>query len=189
MVVAVWGNYEDLNLTIEKETDELNTALIHSSLLPDSLRMPLETTMKAYCLNVVNTEWKQLNNGSFRQSALSNLRVLFLRAQANTKETGVLALLDDQLSTISNLRRERLSHNRSYVPHLVWTIVIISSIMVVVFSFFLYMENEWLKKIFLSFLWAMMGMSLFLIYMLDHPFEGSTQVSKVPYEKIIQLLS
>jgi len=51
------------------------------------------------------------------------------------------------------------------------------------------MESVLLKRIFLTFLWAMMAMSLFLIYMLDHPFDGSGHVSKEPYELIIQLLS
>ena len=191
VIVAVWENYEDLNRTIEKEADDLNNVLIHSNSLPDSLKSPIAEAITAYCQKVITEEWEQPEGKRhFRQSAIPSLRQLLFQVQDSNKvQENVLSLLDDKLSDITSLRRERLSHTKSYVPQLVWMILIISSVMIVVFSYFLYAESELLRKIFLSFLWAIIGMSLFLVYMLDHPFIGSTQVSKAPYEEIIQLLS
>ncbi len=190
VIVAVWENYEDLNRTIEKEADDLNTVIIHSNALPDSLRNPIEASVKDYCLKVVKEEWGiPEDKEHLRQAAIPSLRQLLFQVQLSNKaEENVLNLLDNKLSEITVLRRERLSHIHSYVPQLVWMILIISSIMIVLFSYFLYVDSELLKKIFLTFLWAMMGMSLFLMYMLDHPFIGSTQVSKEPYETIIMEL-
>lgn len=189
--VAVWQNYEDLNGTIEREADNVNTVLIHSNTLPDSLKNAVVIAIKDYCQKVVSEEWESPEGKlSIRPSAIPSLRQLLFKVQVNSKgQEHLLNLLDDRLSNITNLRRERLSHTRSYVPQLVWMILIISSIMVVTFSYFLYMESQQLKKIFLSFLWALIGMSLFLVYMLDHPFIGSTQVSKEPYEAIITMLA
>jgi hypothetical protein len=190
VIVAVWENYEDLNRTIEREADNLNTVVTHSNMLPDSLRMPVVIAIKGYCRKVVDEEWESPEDKvRFRQSALVGLRQLLFKVEVNSKaQQHLFNLLDERLSDITNLRRERLSHTRSYVPHLVWTILIISSIMIITFSYFLHVESEQLKKIFLSFLWALIGMSLFLVYMLDHPFIGSSQVSKEPYEDIIAML-
>lgn len=190
VIVAVWENYEDLNRTIEKEADQLNAVLIHSAILPDSLRMPIMISVKEYCQKIVKDEWGAADNeGHFRQSAIPNLRQLLFKVQSSGKaEDNILNLLDDKLSDITTLRRERLVHIRSYVPQLVWLVLIISSIMIILFSYFLYMDSQHLRKILLSFLWTIVGMSLFLVYMLDHPFIGSSQVSKAPYEAIIQAL-
>jgi hypothetical protein len=191
VIVAVWENYEDLKTTIEKEAEEINIVLIHSNSLPDSLKYQITGAIKDYCQKVITEEW-EIPEGKrhFRQSAIPSLRQLLFRIEASNKvQETVLSLLDEKLSSITNLRRERLSHTRSYVPELVWMILIISSGMIIAFSYFLYVESQLLRKIFLTFLWTIMGMCLFLVYMLDNPFSGSTKVSKVPYQEIIQLLS
>lgn len=57
VIVAVWENYEDLNQTIEKEAEDLNTVLVHSNMLPDSLKECVAVAIKNYCQKVVNEEW------------------------------------------------------------------------------------------------------------------------------------
>ena len=190
VIIAVWENYEDLNRTIEEEADHLNSVLVHSNMLPDSLKSPVAAAIKNYCNAVINEEWDMTEKQAYRQSAIPSLRFLLFQAHSNSRiQENLLSVLDENLSSITRLRRERLSHTHSYVPDLVWTILIISSSMIVLFSYFLSVESEQLKRIYLSFLWVIIGMSMFLIYMLDHPFVGSTQVSREPYAAIIKLLT
>jgi hypothetical protein len=187
VIVAVWENYEELNRVIEKEADDLNSVLIHSSMLPDSLKTEISGAIKNYCEKVVDEEWNmQPGKQGYRRSNIPALRLILLKVEAESRlQENLLSLLDDNLISIANLRRERLSHTHSYVPQLVWMILTISSIMIILFSYLLYVESDQLKKVFLSFLWTIIGMSLFLVYMLDNPFTGSTQVSKGPYQDII----
>jgi hypothetical protein len=190
-ILAVWQNFEDLNRTIEKEVSDLNTVLVHSNMLPDSIRQNVAVAIKDYCEKVVNEEWgAQEDHIRFRESAIPKLRLLLFRAQTDKQiPKGIVNVLDENLTNITKLRQERLHHTRAYVPGLVWMSLVVGSIMVVCFSYLLYLESMQLKRIFLTFLWAIMGMSLFLIYMLDHPFSGGGHVSKQPYEMIIQSLS
>ena len=191
VIVAVWENYDDLNLTIEKEADDLNSVLVHSAILHDSLRQPIIVSIKSYCQEVINKEWDMTDNQELNTgSAIPALRLLLFRIEPSNKlQENVLTVIDNKLSEITNLHRQRLSHTRSNVPHLVWMVLIVGSIMVIIFSYFLHMESKHLKIVFLSFLWCLMGMCLFLVFMLDHPFVGSTQVSKAPYEEIIKNLT
>lgn len=191
VIVAVWENYEDLNQTIENEAGDLNTVLVHSSMLPDSLKESVAAAIENYCQKVVSEEWGvSEEHMRFRESAIPSLRLLLFKAQVNGEiQQSLITVLDENLTNITRFREERLNHTRAYVPPLVWMSLIIGSTLVVCFSYFFYMESILLKRIFLTFLWAMMGMSLFLIYMLDHPFDGSGHVSKEPYELIIQLLT
>ena len=189
VIVAVWQNYDDLNRTIEEESDHLNSVLIHSNLLPDSLQTPVTNAIIGYCEKVINVEWQMQGNIERRRgSAIPSLRLMLYQAEENkTISSSVLSMMETDLINITRLHSERLSHTRAYVPELVWMVLVAGSVMVIAFSYFLTVESKSLRRIYLSFLWTLMGMSLFLIYMLDHPFIGSTQVSKAPYEAILKL--
>lgn len=188
VIVAVWQDYEELNNTIEQESDKLNSIIAHSSRLPDSIKTTLQKTVLNYCNNVVNKEWKmQEPDTRYQVSAIPALRLLVLSYQPQSKtQESVFSVLDENLSDISDMRRERLSHTRSHVPQLVWFVLQAGSIIVIIFSYLFNVASIRLKKICVSFLSGMIAMSLFLVYMLDHPFEGSTQVSMAPYKDIIQ---
>lgn len=186
VIVAVWTNYDDLNGTIEKETDKLNNILAHSETLPDSVRQPLTGALFTYCNQVINQEWKMQEEGQHHPSAIPALRMMLLRlAPQSSLQESIYSVMDDDLSCISDLRRARLDHTRSRVPDLVWLILRAGSVMIIIFSYFLNASSERLKRVYVSFLGSIIAMSLFLVYTLDHPFTGSAQVSKKPYENIL----
>lgn len=187
VIVAVWTNYDDLNQTIEKETDKLNSILAHTVTLTDTLSQPLGHIISAYCSQVINNEWRmQGTDAVHHPSAIPGLRLKLLQLEPQNKiQENVYAVLDDDLNCISDLRRARLDHTRSHVPALVWLVLKTGSVMLIIFSYLLNSPSEKLKRIYLFFLSSIIAMSLFLVYTLDHPFDGSAQVSNKPYQNIL----
>jgi len=187
VIVAVWGNYEDLNNTIENETDKINNIMAHTATLPDSLKKPLSTALYNYCDQVVTEEWRMKEAVEDDQpSAIPNLRMMLLRLHPTDKvQQGIFNVIDNDLSAISDLRRSRLSHNRSQVPAVVWLILKIGSVMLVIFSYFFIVPSLLLKRIYLFFLTSFIGMCMFLLYTLDHPYDGSSAISFRPYQNIM----
>ncbi|MDN3550028.1 DUF4239 domain-containing protein [Mucilaginibacter aquaedulcis] len=190
VIVAVWENYEGLNKTIENETDKINSIMAHTSTLPDSLKTPLNFALYNYCNQVVKQEWRmKAANEQDQPSAIPGLRMMLLKHHpADKMQEGVFNVIDLDLSAISDLRRDRLSHNRSQVPPIVWLILKIGSVMLVVFSYFFNVPSQNLKRIYLFFLSSFIGMCMFLLYTLDHPFNGSSAISYLPYNNIIREL-
>jgi hypothetical protein len=190
VIVAVWENYEGLNKTIENETDKINGIMSHTSTLPDSLKFPVNIALYNYCNQVVKQEWRmKTTNEQDQPSAIPALRMMLLKHYPGDKmQEGVFNVIDGDLSAISDLRRDRLSHNRSQVPPIVWLILKIGSIMLVVFSYFFNVPSQNLKRIYLFFLSSFIGMCMFLLYTLDHPFNGSSAISYLPYKNIIREL-
>jgi hypothetical protein len=190
VIVAVWGNYEDLNNTIENETDKINGIMAHTATLPDSLKKPLSTALYNYCDQVVKEEWRMKKEAEDDQpSAIPNLRMMLLKLHPSDRvQEGIFNVIDNDLSAISDLRRSRLSHNRSQVPAIVWLILKIGSVMLVVFSYFFIVPSQALKRIYLFFLTSFIGMCMFLLYTLDHPFDGSSAISFRPYQNIMSEL-
>ena len=187
VIVAVWGNYEDLSKTISTEADKLNSIMAHTATLPDSVQREMKLAMSNYCSQVMEKEWKmEKPNTAETPSAIPQLRMMLLEmVPRNKTEENVYTVLDNDLSTISDLRRNRLNHTQSQVPDLVWLILKAGSIVLIVFSYFLNVESADLKRIYLAFLSGYIAMCMFLVYSLDHPFNGNAQVSRQPYVKVL----
>ena len=97
----------------------------------------------------------------------------------------MLNLLDDLVDDAIDLRHERMANNESHVPGLVWLILIIGTCVAIICSYLFSVEPAWLHYFYVFLLTSLIAMCLFLIYMLDHPFEGSTHVSNLPFKELL----
>lgn len=186
VIVAVWGDYEELRQTVDQESDKLYSISIHAATLPDSLRQPVQQAVRNYCRMVVEQEWKMTGQEApHSRHQLTPLRQQLAGVDPSSGiQSKTIDIIDDNLNDIIDLHTERLSHARSHVPRLVWLVLIAGSMMVVYFSWFLRTESRRLQAVFTAFLTAMIAMCLFLLFALDHPFEGSTQISNKPYVEL-----
>ncbi len=186
VIIAVWNDYNDLEKTIETEADKLNTIIAHIDSLPDSLKTNITSSIYNYCNNVINHEWEMRGAENFeRPSAIPALRKLLrTTVPLNQLQANIFNVIDTELSNISDLRRERESHSHSQIPPIVWFVLCMGSIMLVVFFFFFNIPTIRLKRIYLSFLVSYMAMCMFLLYILDHPFNAGTGLSNKPYYDI-----
>ncbi len=193
VIVAVWDDYTDLQKIIETEADKLNNIITQTDALPDSIKTNVKQTIYNYCDQVINNEW-QMNDrikAVEKPNAMRGLRQQLLTTDTENKiQQNVLAVIDADLNTLSDLHRERLNHSHSQVPDMVWFILDAGSIMVILFFFFLSVPSLKLKRIYLSFLVSFVAMCMFLVYTLDHPFNDQNGVSNQLYQDIqIQLKS
>jgi hypothetical protein len=189
VIIACWNDYEDLNQTIEAETDKLSGILTHSAALPDHLRHNIHQALFNYTSSVINKEWHAAgSDDAVSESAVPSLRMLLLTTEPKNKvEERVYSVLDTELSSVSDLRRERLSHNHSHIPPTVWFILQAGSAVLILFSFLLKTHSVKVKRIYLLVLSSAIALCIYLVYSLDHPFVHN-QVSNHPYEVFLDAL-
>ncbi|PVD52249.1 hypothetical protein DC498_11030 [Terrimonas sp.] len=190
VIVAAWEAYEDLEKEIQAESDKMNNIITHISTMPDSIRQPIHEALYNYCQRVRDDEWNMQSEGVDNQSsAIPCIRLMLLTLDPkNELQRNVFKVVDEDLSQITELRRSRLSHNRSQIPGIVWQILQYGSVLLIVFSYFFHVASLKLKRIYLSFFSGCLGMCLFLVWSLDHPFHKHIQVSNKPYMEIQQIL-
>jgi hypothetical protein len=185
VIVAVWNNYEELNNTIEKEADKLSNILIHSQELPDSMSRPIQNAVRDYARLVVSNEWQTSTEEKLNNTKLPLLRQMIVKFEsAQPTEEKILDIIDDDLSDAADLRRERINHHHSHVPGMVWVILIAGTIITVLCSYLFSVEPKRLHYLLTCLLTCMIALSLFLVYMLDHPFQGTSHVSGKPFEDL-----
>jgi len=190
VIVAVWEDYEDLEKNIQAESDKMNSIIIHISTMPDSIRLPIHDALYNYCQRVEDGEWHMESDSLDNQSsAIPCMRLMLLTLEPqNELQRNVFNVVDEDLSQITELRRNRLSHNHSQIPGLVWLILQFGTVMLIVFSYFFHVASPKLKRIYLSFFSGCLAICLFLVWSLDHPFGKHVQVSNKPYVEIQQAL-
>ena len=185
VVVAVWDDYNDLSKTIEEEADKLNSILAHTSSLSRDIQLNFDTAISNYCGRVVDEEWQMKGEDQQQPSAIPCLRKFLLtRPPRNEIEKNIFPVVDDDLSKISDLRRQRLGHSHSQMPYMVWFVLDGGTILLVLFFFFLSVPSLRLKRIYLAFLVGCVAMCMFLVYMLDHPFDDENGISNRLYRNI-----
>ncbi len=187
VIVAEWDEYNNLNATVAAESDKLNSILSHSSNLPDNLKSTISTSLSAYCEQVLTQEWTQhQSRGTDHPSAIPVLRHLLLITEpANSLQTAVLKVIDDDLSAISDLRRSRLSHTRSQLPQQVWMVLGAGAVLLVVFCFFFSAPSVMVQRLYVSFFVCILTMCLAIVYNLDHPFAQGSGIDNSPYKKVL----
>lgn len=190
VIMAEWDDYNNLNKAITSECDKLNSIMVHSSAMPHTIKTMIGTSLDAYCKQVISQEWTmQKSKAIDHPSAIPALRYLILTTTPeNSIQESVLKVIDDDLSTISDLRRSRLSHTHSQLPSLVWKVLEAGAIMLVVFCYFFNISSTQLQRIYLSFFVCLLAMCLSIIYNLDHPFSPGSGLDNTVYQKVLSEL-
>jgi len=189
VIMAEWDDYNDLDKVIQAESDKLNAIIAHSSTLPENLKQKFGNSIYQYCDQVVNQEWQMRESKEQQPSAIPELRHIILNtAPADKIQERVFNEVDKNLSDISDLRRERLSHTHSQMPQLVWNILKAGTLIIIFFAYFFHVPSLTLKRIYLALMVTCISMCMFLVYTLDHPFDGDSGVSSQPYQEIKQEL-
>lgn len=187
VIMAEWDDYNSLDKTIATESDKLNSIVAHSGRLPDSLKSTVASSLSVYCRQVIKKEWQMSRNeGIEHPSAIPALRQMLLTSEPTNKlEENVLQIMDEDLSAISDLRRERLSHTRSQLPPLVWLILEAGAVLLTFFTYFFKTGSAALQKIYLSIFVCLLAMCLCIVHNLDQPFAANSGVDSAPYQRLL----
>jgi hypothetical protein len=186
VIIAVWENYGRIDESIEKEGAKLGNIIVHAGQLDDTIATHVKKEVLTYADEVVKNDWYSEDVKRIKNNRLQKLRnQLYKFHPVKENEQRVLNIIDDLIDDAIDLRHDRIANDESHVPGLVWLILILGTCIAIVCSYLFSVEPAWLHYFYVFLLTSLIAMALFLIYMLDHPFEGSTQVSNLPFRELL----
>jgi len=110
----------------------------------------------------------------------------WMRNRFPTKE-----LYAESLKRLDNLtqdRRLRIFAGNNTVPSVVWLVLLVGSVISISYTYFFGMKNIRAQYLIAASLTVTITMILFLIYVLDHPFTGSSKVSAQPLKDVMDIM-
>lgn len=190
VVVAVWDEFSDAKLVVEREANQLNDlSRMAQGFNAQTQRRTLEG-LKNYARAVVDEEWETMSRGRASQktqAAMDDLWRIYTEAEPQGgRESMLYAESLNRLNELSNSRRQRLFISNDDIPGLIQILLWGGGLIVLAFTYFFGVKSIRSQALMTAALAGEIAFILFLIVALDNPFHGSVRVSPEPVQQILE---
>jgi hypothetical protein len=192
IAVNVFQTYSDTAKIVTGEATALNGLYRDVNGYPDSIRPELQQKLREYTEEVINHAWPLQRQGKIPTAGIEHMgRFQSVLDKFEPATEGQKLLHGETLRAYNQLiqaRRQRLDAVRTGLPAVMWTVVILGAFIGLGASFFFKVEDARLHGILVLLLAFFMGLVIFMIFALDHPFQGDLGVPADSYQLVYDQL-
>src|SRR5881398_3930255 len=184
VVFVTWSGYDEATKNLQLEASEALDLFHSAEAFPDSPKKVIQQGVRDYLAAVYNDEVPKMATGDlsvYSSGAHTPLRLLFSQIDATSIPNR--ELYGESLRCVNNLaqyRRLRIFAGNDTVPPVIWLVLLVGGVFAVSYTFFFGMKNIRAQYLITTTLTVTVTSILFLIYVLDHPFTGTSRVSLEP---------
>jgi lysylphosphatidylglycerol synthetase-like protein (DUF2156 family) len=194
LVVVVWQAYDGAHRNLADEAATLVPLYRLTYGMEAQEGAEMRVLIRRYANAVIHDEWPTLGTaeaGSYAaRKAIGDLDRVFARIDRKVKDA------DQQVDTeflrtksqVVADRNERLLQANDKVPWILWLGAIGGAAIVMVMSFFVYMERAWPHVLMASLMGGLIGLLLFMMAMLSRPFSGPMALGPEHFEYALQVM-
>src|SRR6267143_4789523 len=189
VVFATWNVYDEATKNLQMEASEALDIFHSAESFPDPANKIIQQGLRDYVASVYNDEVQRMSQGEigvYSGGAHASLRTLFSQMDATSIPNR--ELYAESLRCLNNLaqyRRMRIFAGNDTVPPVIWLVLLVGGVFAVSYSFFFGLKNIKAQYLIATTLTVTVTSILFLIYVLDHPFTGTSRVSLAPLRQAI----
>jgi len=92
----------------------------------------------------------------------------------------------DQVQRLADARRMRLVAAEEGVPGVLWAVLVFGGIAVVSFTYLFGLESTWAHRLMVIILAAVIGLVLFTVGAMEHPFSGGARIGTGAFELVLE---
>lgn len=192
LAVATWTNFSNTQDKVDHEAQVVASLYRDINSFPDPLRTTLSNDLKAYVREVIDVSWPQQRKGIVPFGSGVKLEQfqadLLLFEPKTEREKIVIGQAYQVFNVLVEARRSRLETVTSGMPGSLWTLVILGGMITMTATMFFdtpsFSMHFWMT-ILLS---SLLGLMVFLIGTLDHPFRGKVSIGPDSLERVYQQL-
>src|SRR6266481_1441013 len=192
VVFATWNGYDEATKNLKMEASEALDIFHTAAAFPDSPRKIIQQGVRNYISEVYNAEVPKMADGDlqlYSGGAHNSLRELFAQVDANSIPNR--ELYAEGLRCLHNLaqyRRMRIFAGNDTVPPVIWLVLLVGGVLAVSYTFFFGMKNIRAQYLITTTLTVTVTSILYLVFVLDHPFTGTSRVSLEPLTQAMEAM-
>jgi len=192
VVFVTWSGYDEATKNLQMEANEVDDIFHITQALPDPARTVIRQGLMDYLVSVYNDELKRMSQGEISlHSNPAMARLMTVVYQMDEKSIPNRELYAETLKRLNNLaqdRRLRIFAGNNTVPSVVWLVLLVGGLFTVSYTWLFGMKNIKAQYMIATTLTVTITLILFLIYVLDHPFTGTSKVSDEPLREVMAIL-
>jgi hypothetical protein len=198
VVIAVWEQYRAASETVEQESNATAEIFWLAHRFPEPEGTHLQELARSYAEEVVHNEWPLMEQGQAPLmtqtkgtpagwTLIDEIRANLQEFQPQTKaDEQLYAEGLDQVQRLADARRMRLVAAEEGVPAVLWGVLIFGGVAAIGFTYLFGMENTWAHRLMVVTLATVIGLVLFTIGALEHPFSGGARIGTGAFELILE---
>jgi len=192
VVFVTWGGYDDATKNLQLEASEALDIFHSAEAFPDPDKKIIQQGLRDYLAAVYGDEIPRMARGDINVNiggAHADLRTLFDQIDATAiPNREIYAESLRRLNNLAQYRRLRIFAGNDTNPPVIWLVLLVGGVFAVSYTFFFGMKNIRAQYLITTTLTVMITSILFLIYVLDHPFTGSSRVSLEPLRQAMAVM-
>ena len=192
VIFMVWGQLNETRSNVSKEGSSAMGLYRDIKYYPDTVESKqLKIVYLDFIFNVIDEEFPNMGNlKTSRKTPESFNRVFFKMEHLNPKnqfQIQLVAEMFNHLNELATYRGLRTTSTETEIPALMWLPMILGAIITMFCAMLLDIEHSHMHVLLNSLLGIFIGMFLFIIISLDHPFTGSIGIKPQSYKQIFTM--
>lgn len=191
LTVAVWQNYTDLDTRVSQEASSLGAMYRLALELPQPTRDELTGNIKKLTYDTMSIEWEEQRHGikANRPDLLNAIRTTILQFKPTSSgESNLQSAVEAEFAKMYELRRHRRHDVDAGVPGALYAVVLIGGLATVALTWLLPVSRVRMHIVMNAIVSAMIGMIVFTIILVDHPFRGAISIGPEAFEDAFNFL-
>jgi hypothetical protein len=188
----VLGKYNTSQNTVASEAGDIVEIYQLANFFPDAQRDQIQELARSYAQEVVEEEWPLMRNGQSSSRAEGLVNEIEGSIQDFEPSTdSERAAYAQELTGVHNLtqdRNVRLLNLYMGLPRILWVVLGGLATLIILFSYFLGLENAWLHRWAVGALTVAFAFIMFTIVALDSPFGPGFRVGPDAFERALDTM-
>jgi hypothetical protein len=190
MVVILWDGLQSAQATVQDEANDLVNLYQLSYGLPEAANAEeLRTQIRSYTAVLVDEEWDALGRHEQSEAAEERLDTIWRSYMSLEQRLGSSSEALNQsmarLAELQDARNRRINEAKSRVPTALWVVLVGGVAIVIVMAWFTGSENFRTHLLTTVVLTVSLAAVLFLIRILNNPFQGAIRADPEPMERAL----
>lgn len=191
IVVDAMSKFQDATRTVEQEANSLADIFLLSERMPPQHRDRIQNFCIQYANQVVDEEWKTMDEGKVylpaRRTAIGLMKAAMDYEPVKESEKAVYPIMVQEVCQLWDNRRARTNMATNGMPWIEWVVLIVGGVITLVFTYFFYVESITLQVMMTAMVTVIIGLNLFLVLLFGYPFSGDLIVKPEAF-KLDQLI-
>lgn len=192
LMVDVWSTFTETEGKVDREAGALAALYLDVSHYPDPNRHLLQDDLRDYTRQVIDTSWPQQRRGMIPTGNLVTIAVLAHDLAAfEPTSNGQKDLHEEsyrQFNKLVQYRRSRLLGVTAGLSGALWGLVLIGAGINIAVTWCFHLHNQKMHFWMTTLISSLLGLMIFLLAAMDHPYFGRLCVSSEPFQLVYEQL-
>jgi len=189
-VVVAWEQFSSAEAHVASEASTLSTMYRQTVGMPVPEQAQMRALLRKYTMAVEGPEWDRENTGGTTDTARAALTEMYriLGSQPpSVASTPINQAFLGQLTALTSARNNRVLDALPKIPGILWSGLLFGGVLLVALTGFVRLESRVGHVVLSSSVAVLLGLLLFIVFWLDHPFGTQLGVTSVPFERALSV--